>query len=223
MNPRLLLLLLPLLCTALGGATAADFDQRARQALGGHGRRTHVDEVLPYVPAAAVYGLDLFRVEGTHGARQQTETLVLGFAYTQAMAQGLKRIAGRRRPDGSDRHSFPSGHTATAFLSAEVLRMEFGRHSPWIPIGGYAVATATAVLRVANDRHWATDTMAGAAVGVLGAHLGAWTQPAVDRWLFGADGRSGLFGPKHSGEHAVVAPFYNSPTHGGGIALVWMF
>lgn len=218
---RALLFLLGLWTAA--AAAAADFDHRVRDALGGHGRRTHVDEALLYVPAAAIYGLDLCGVEARHGAVQQTETLVLGFVYTQAMAQGLKHAVGRRRPDGADTRSFPSGHTATAFMGAEVLRMEFGGRTPWIPVAGYATATATAVLRIANDRHWATDTMAGAAVGVLGAHLAAWSQPAVDRWLFGDGHRRGLFGRRGEKEHAVVAPFYNSASQAGGIALVWTF
>ena len=219
---RPLLLLLALLPSLWPAATASDFDQRVRRALGGHGRRTYADEALVYVPAAAVYALDLGAATA-RDVRRQTETLVLGFVYTQAMAQGLKRAVGRRRPDGSDGHSFPSGHTATAFMGAELLRMECGQRSPWVPIGGYAAATGTALLRILNDRHWATDVAAGAALGVLGARLAACSQPAVDRWLFGDGERRGLLGPKRKGEHAVVAPFYNSPSRGGGIALVWTF
>ena len=78
------------------------------------------------------------------------------------------------RPDGTDNHSFPSGHTAVAFCGATVLHKEYGKISPWISVAGYAVATATALDRVRRNRHHWGDVAAGAAIGYLSAEAGYW-------------------------------------------------
>lgn len=54
----------------------------------------------------------------------------------------LKSVTKVERPDGSARNSFPSGHTAMAFMGAELLRREFWEVSPWIGVAGYVVAAA---------------------------------------------------------------------------------
>ena len=76
------------------------------------------------------------------------------------------------RPDGSSRNSFPSGHTATAFMAATMLHKEYGHRSPWYSIGGYTVATITGVTRQLNNRHWMSDIMVGAGIGILATELG---------------------------------------------------
>ncbi len=76
------------------------------------------------------------------------------------------------RPDGSSRNSFPSGHTATAFMTATMLHKEYGHLSPWYSIGGYTVATLTGVTRQLNNRHWMSDIMVGAGIGILATELG---------------------------------------------------
>ena len=78
----------------------------------------------------------------------------------------LKYSIGRLRPDGTSYNSFPSGHTATAFMTASMLHMEYGWRSPWFSIGGYAAAAVTGVSRIMNNRHWMTDVVAGAAIGI---------------------------------------------------------
>ncbi|MBQ7540138.1 MAG: phosphatase PAP2 family protein, partial [Bacteroidaceae bacterium] len=78
------------------------------------------------------------------------------------------------RPDGTDRHSFPSGHTMIAFSGAHILCKEYGRKSVWYPIAGYAVATAVGIDRVRRNRHHWYDVATGAAIGVLGTELGYW-------------------------------------------------
>ena len=65
----------------------------------------------------------------------------------------------------------PSGHTATAFAGAELLRLEYKEVSPWYGFAGYVVATATGTLRVLNNRHWVSDVVAGAGFGILSARL----------------------------------------------------
>ena len=76
----------------------------------------------------------------------------------------LKNITKVERPDGSSNNSFPSGHTATAFAGAECMYREYKDQSIWYGIEGYAVATATGLFRMYNDRHWLTDVVAGAGI-----------------------------------------------------------
>jgi hypothetical protein len=77
------------------------------------------------------------------------------------------------RPDGSTANSWPSGHTATAFVGATLLHKEYGlTRSPWWSVAGYGVATATGVMRVLNNRHWISDIMSGAGIGIMSTELG---------------------------------------------------
>jgi membrane-associated phospholipid phosphatase len=86
-------------------------------------------------------------------------------------AYSLKQLVAEKRPDGSDRRSFPSGHAMFAFAGATMLCHEFGQLSPWVPIGGFGVATLTAVDRLVRDRHYLHDICAGAAIGFLSTEL----------------------------------------------------
>ncbi len=89
-----------------------------------------------------------------------------------ATVNTLTQTTNVERPDGSNRHSFPSGHTATAFMTATMLNKEYGHKSPWIGIGAYSVATATGLMRMANNKHWLSDVLTGAGIGILSTELG---------------------------------------------------
>ena len=86
---------------------------------------------------------------------------------------GIKYTAKEMRPDGSTANSWPSGHTATSFVGATILHKEYGlTRSPWWSVAGYGVATATGVMRVLNNRHWISDVMSGAGIGIMSGELG---------------------------------------------------
>lgn len=103
-------------------------------------------------------------------------------AATMAIAvNGLKYAVGRLRPDESHHNSFPSGHTATAFMTASMLHMEYGWRSPWYSIGGYSAAALTGVSRILNNRHWMSDVLAGAAIGIGSVHLGYFLSDRIFR------------------------------------------
>ena len=95
-----------------------------------------------------------------------------------ATVKGLKWSVNRTRPNGEE-ESFPSGHTAKAFMGATLLAHEYGNRSVWIPIAGYTVATATGVMRVLNNWHYTSDVLVGAAVGILTAELAYWATDAI--------------------------------------------
>ncbi len=53
-----------------------------------------------------------------------------------------------------------------------MLTKEYGHLSPWVGVGAYTAATATGFMRLANDRHWFSDVLAGAGFGILVIELG---------------------------------------------------
>lgn len=66
----------------------------------------------------------------------------------------------------SSNSAFPSGHTTVAFAAATVYAMEYRSH-PLIPILSYSFATVVGLSRLTENKHWPTDVLAGAALGIL--------------------------------------------------------
>lgn len=113
----------------------------------------------------------------------------VGVSYVAKSA--LKKMIKEERPDHSDNGSFPSGHAAMAFAAARSIDKEFRKESIWIPIAGYAAATAVGVQRVASDRHHWYDVVAGGALGFGAAELTWWLSDKVfknDRLAVGVTG-----------------------------------
>ena len=134
-------------------------------------RKTHADDYIQYVPAVAVYGLDFAGVKAKHNLRDRTFLMASSYLLSTVTVQTLKRTTHVKRPDESDRFSFPSGHTATAFVGAHLLFKEYKDISPWIGVAGYAVASGTGVLRIINRKHWVSDVVAGAGFGILSVEV----------------------------------------------------
>lgn len=152
----------------------------AQRALSGGGRcKTRADDYMQYAPMAAVYGLNLAGVRGCHGFKDRTAILAMAYATMGLAVNGIKLAAREQRPDSPARNSFPSGHTATAFMGAEFMRREYAGVSPWVAYSGYAVAAATGLLHIYNDRHWANDVVAGAAIGIASTRLAYWLYPRI--------------------------------------------
>ena len=148
------------------------------------GSKFTIDDFLQYSPAAASYGLKLCGVKGKHGYGDFTIILGTAYAIMALSVNPVKYITKVERPDGSTRNSFPSGHTATAFMGAELLRREYWEVSPWIGVAGYAAATTTGLFRMYNNRHWLTDVIAGAGFGILSAHAAYWLYPFIAKTFF---------------------------------------
>lgn len=128
----------------------------------------------------------------------QTTTLLATQSYITgaAVESVLKFLTGRQRPYITDstklqaepifhgpfyktppdpngkktNSSFPSGHTTVAFAAATVFAMEY-RDKPLVPILAYSAASLIGLSRIAENKHWATDVLTGAAIGYLTGRL----------------------------------------------------
>lgn len=143
------------------------------------GNYLHFDNYLQYAPLAASVLLGICP-DYRDGWQDRILLAGTGSAVMAAMVNSLKYSTCRMRPDGSSRNSFPSGHTATAFVGAEIVRMEYG--NGW-GAAAYVIATATGVMRMYNERHWFTDVLAGAGIGFVSAKIAYWLLPWEKRWL----------------------------------------
>lgn len=130
------------------------------------------DNYLQYLPAAVMYGMKAFGVESRSSWGRMLVSDLVSVAVMGTLVNTLKRTTQVERPDGSNKHSFPSGHTATAFMTATMLTKEYGHKSPWVGIGAYSVASATGLMRMANNKHWLSDVLTGAGIGILSTELG---------------------------------------------------
>jgi hypothetical protein len=133
--------------------------------------RTHVDDYLQYVPAASVYGLNALGIKGKNSFGNRTALLIKSEVLMAIITCSLKKITKVPRPDTGEPTSFPSGHTAQAFAAATFMAKEYGHKSIWYPFGAYTIATGIGVLRVMNNRHWVSDVLAGAGIGILSTNI----------------------------------------------------
>ena len=160
--------------------------------------------IAPYFELAAV------ALAGVESRNDRVNTLLIiakGEAIMLGSTFAVKYLRGEARPDGSDNLSFPSGHTAQAFLAASIVHTEFRDKSQWYGIGAYTLAGSVAALRMINDKHWQSDVVAGAGFGILSAHLAYLTHR--NRW-----------GRKSIGRDIGMAPTYfgnGTP----GFSLTW--
>lgn len=145
----------------------------------------HVDDYIQFVPALAVYGLNLAGIKGRHNMFDASMLYVTSAAIMGLSTHFVKRGVHRLRPDTSGYNSFPSGHTASAFAAAEFLYQEFKYKSPWIGYAGYFVATATGTLRLYNNKHWLSDVIAGAGFGIASTKLGYLAYPQIKKLIGG--------------------------------------
>lgn len=145
----------------------------------------HADNYLQFAPAAAVFGLELVGIKGKHQIGDAAGIYLMSMVMMTGSVTAFKHITKRERPDNSVFNSFPSGHTATVFASAELLKQEYGERYPWLGYTGYAVATATGALRMYNNRHWFSDVVAGAGFGILSTKLSYVLYPKIKKLITG--------------------------------------
>jgi hypothetical protein len=147
-------------------------------------QKTTIDTYLQFAPAAAVYGLDALGIQAKHNFRDRSMIYLMSNVILNGTVYSVKKYSHVLRPDGSSYTSFPSGHTAEAFASAEFLWQEYKDVSTWYGVAGYTAAVATGYLRMYNNRHWFGDVVAGAGVGIISTKLAYWLYPKIQHVFF---------------------------------------
>ena len=139
----------------------------------------NADVILKYVPALPMVvdlGLGLTGVPSKYDLQDRFIEAGLASVVAGGTCLLLKNVITAARPDQSNYNTFPSGHTVLGFVGAELIRMNYG----WAwGLGAYTVASVVAFMRVYQGRHWVSDVLFGAGLGILGAHVGEWLMEPV--------------------------------------------
>jgi membrane-associated phospholipid phosphatase len=165
-----------------------------------------LDNYTQFAPAVLVYGLNALGVKGKHNFKDRSIIYGTSMLITSAITLPLKHIVKEERPDQSNNLSFPSGHTAIAFASAQFMYREYKDTNFLLGISGYSFAVFTGVYRMLNDKHWVGDVVAGAGFGILSTELAYWLYPKINN----------LLGGKNKNTATMVMPFYQDKSIGIG-------
>ncbi len=170
-------------------------------------RRLEFDDYVQYLPVATSLVLGCTGVEARHSFRDRAFIVATSYAALAVLTNIPKMCIDEKRPEFAGRNAFPSGHTATVFMGAELVRIEYGG---WYGIGAYGIAAGVGFMRMYNGRHWLHDVVAGAGVGILSARIGEWSC----RWW------QKVLRKKEKGNNLVFTPVA-TPVGGGyyGIAM----
>ncbi len=160
------------------GNVRRHFAVGARAALDGKDKNS-VRDAIP--AAAAVAGTWVFAtVLDDSSGRVEAYTMLEAGGFSAVTSEALKFAAGRARPNETTRvddwrkggSSFPSLHASAAFAIGTVLAESGSDDFRWVRrVLGYGLAGATAYVRVRDNVHWMSDTVAGAAIGIATAHF----------------------------------------------------
>lgn len=172
-------------------------------------KRFTIDDFSQYAPAVAVYGLNAAGIQGKNNFKDRSIILATSYLLLSTSVLTLKSITKIERPDGSAANSFPSGHTANAFAGAEFLYQEYKNVNIWYGISGYAVATMTGFFRMYNQRHWFSDVVMGAGIGILSTKMAYWLHPYIKQKVFKSDTKT----------NTLLTPFYNGKQVGLGLVI----
>ena len=135
-----------------------------------------IDNYIQYEALLQIYGGRYLGFKPKHDVLHQTINIVVSNAIMGGIVQTMKFSFKELRPDGTDELSFPSGHTATAFTNASVLFHEYKEANIWYASSGYLFAAATGFLRIANNKHYTSDVLAGAGIGTaVGLAVSYWS------------------------------------------------
>ena len=135
------------------GNELADNIFQAGQMLGG---------VAPIVTSAGIYAFG--RIKDRPKVSHVGMDLIRAQVLAQLVTQTIKYTVRRERPDQTTNNSFPSGHAATTFAVATAIE----RHLGWrYAVPAYTFASYVAASRLPTGRHWLSDVVFGAAVGVI--------------------------------------------------------
>lgn len=131
---------------------------------------------LPVLMGAAASTYLVGRQRGSRRGQHLGMDLIEATILSESITQAIKVAVRRERPlrdDGTRAggFAFPSGHAAGTFAAATVLQQHLGWK--WA-IPTYTIASYVAMSRLVDDRHWASDVVAGAAEGIIVGRSVTW-------------------------------------------------
>jgi len=116
-------------------------------------------DILTWLIPAAGLATSVFFEEGSEGPLQLTKALLTN----ELLVEGLKATVSKTRPNGFSDNSFPSGHTARAFMGAAFIHERYG----WkYAIPAYLGSAWIGYSRVDEDKHDYVDIVAAAVIGM---------------------------------------------------------
>lgn len=139
--------------------------------------KTNADDFLLFVPLGQIYLGKSFGFTPKNDFQHQTINIAIANVMAYSATRILKVTFKEQRPDQSDNESFPSGHTALAFTNASLLFYEYKNSNIWYASSGFLFATATGVLRIANNKHYTSDVLAGAGIGLASGLIVSYWNP----------------------------------------------
>ena len=143
----------------------------------GEAFHTASDNYLPFIPVAQIYLGKSFGFKPRNDFQHQTINIIVANAIGASVFTTLKYTVKEERPDQSDDLSFPSGHTSIAFTNAALLYYEYKDSNVWYASSGFLFATATGILRIANNRHYTSDVLTGAGIGLASGLIVSYWNP----------------------------------------------
>lgn len=180
-------IIIPAALITVGGIIALEknLDKDLKNNISQTDKDIFLDNIFPAVAPASVYILNWCNVPGKHNFIDRSVIFGTAGIMTLGSVYLLKHTISRERPDESGDDSFPSMHTAVAFMGAEFLRQEYGDQSIWYSIAGYGLAAGTGFLRMYNNKHWFSDVLVGAGIGILGTKAAYWLYPEIRKLYAG--------------------------------------
>jgi len=127
---------------------------------------TRADDLLQFGPLGVLGFADMIGLKTANNFKKQAKNVAIITAANYVIIKTIKIATNETRPNGSSR-AFPSGHTSNAFALAGILRHELKGSHPLLSYSGYLLATTTGAFRVLNNKHWVSDVLAGAGIGML--------------------------------------------------------
>ncbi len=167
----------------------------------GNNYNTNVEDYLTFAPMAQMYIADLAGVKSKNNWFDQSKYLFISNLFSVGITQLIKKSNQKLRPNG-EADSFPSGHTTIAFTNATALYHELHDSSPILAYSGYAFATTVGFFRMANNRHYLSDVLVGAGIGIAVTNLVYYFKPLKN------------FNPFKKVKNISVYPSYKDNSYG---------
>jgi membrane-associated phospholipid phosphatase len=163
--------------------------------------KTNVEDYLAFAPVAQMYLADLAGIKSKNNWFDQGKYLFISNLFSVGITQLIKKSNQKLRPDGTP-DSFPSGHSTIAFTNATVLYHEFHNSSPVLAYSGYAFAATVGYFRMANNKHYLSDVLVGAGIGIAVTNLVYYFKPLKN------------FNPFKKVKNVSIYPAYKDNSYG---------